>query len=83
MKKITAALIFLSAFALKGFVFADRNVTLEVDSVFTAQEQLQNSYINSEYGWTNQLEFDAHLIVSPAMNLGGSTCSPTRFSTCS
>lgn len=76
MKKITAALIFLSAFALKGFVFADRNVTLEVDSVFTAQEQLQNSYINSEYGWTNQLEFDAHLIVSPAMNLGSSDLQP-------
>ncbi len=63
-----------------GTVFADRNINLEVDTVYTAQEQLPVNYLmqsgNSNTSWTNQAEVDAHLIVAPAMNIGSGDLAP-------
>ncbi len=75
MEKLTVIIVFLTVSAA-GLIFGDRNVTLEVDSVFSAQEQLKDSDLGTKYGWTNQVELDAHLIVSPAMSFGSDNFQP-------
>jgi hypothetical protein len=62
--------------AASGTVFTERNVNLEAAAVFSAQEQLRNSDLNTPYGWTNQIEFDAHLIAAPAMSFGSDNLQP-------
>ena len=74
MKKFLIAAVL--AFSATGLCIAERNVNLEVDSVYSAQEQLQNSYLNTRYGWTNMLELDAHLIIAPAMSFGSDNLQP-------
>jgi hypothetical protein len=70
---IIAVTVWIIAFSA---AYADRNVNLELDSVYSAQEQQPDNDLNTKYGWTNQAEFDAHLIVAPSMNLGSENFQP-------